>query len=76
MIGSVHLNSDKYGPSGIGESMSQGLSGEKRVCPFVSGPFENCYCRSTSSMFVESTIKFCGGDFEKCEIYCHNKTHG
>jgi hypothetical protein len=39
------------------------------LCPFVSSPFEDCYCASTSSMVVESTILFCGGDFKKCEIY-------
>lgn len=39
------------------------------LCPFVSRPFEDCYCASTSSMVVESTILFCGGDFQKCEIY-------
>ncbi|MBA4373951.1 MAG: hypothetical protein C0402_13965 [Thermodesulfovibrio sp.] len=43
------------------------------LCPFVSRPFEDCYCASTSSMVVESTILFCGGDFKKCEIYCRYK---
>lgn len=43
------------------------------LCPFVSRPFEECYCASTSSMVVESTILFCGGDFQKCEIYCRHK---
>jgi hypothetical protein len=43
------------------------------LCPYVSRPFEECYCTSTSSMVVESTILFCGGDFQKCEIYCRHK---
>ncbi|MGC2061601.1 MAG: hypothetical protein WA610_01390 [Thermodesulfovibrionales bacterium] len=43
------------------------------LCPFVSRPFKDCYCASTSSMVVESTILFCGGDFQKCEIYCSYK---
>lgn len=42
------------------------------LCPFVGRPFEECYCASTSSMVVESTILFCGGDFKKCEIYCRH----
>jgi len=42
------------------------------LCPFVSKPFEDCYCASTSSMVVESTILFCGGEFQKCEIYCRH----
>lgn len=42
------------------------------LCPFVNSPFEDCYCASTSSLVVESTILFCGGDFEKCEVYCRH----
>lgn len=42
------------------------------LCPFVSRPFEDCYCASTSSTVVEWTILFCGGDFEKCEVYCRH----
>jgi len=45
------------------------------VCPFVSRPFEECYCMSTSSLFVESTVEYCGGNFTKCEIYSRNMPH-
>ncbi len=41
-------------------------------CPFVAMPFQDCYCTSTSSADVESTILFCGGEYRKCEIYVRN----
>lgn len=44
------------------------------LCPFIRKPFENCYCVSTSSLFTEATIHYCGGNFEKCEIYERNMT--
>lgn len=39
-------------------------------CPYLAIPFEDCYCASGRSTFVESTILYCGGDFRRCEIYC------
>ncbi len=41
----------------------------KILCPFLLKPFEGCYCASTSSLDTESTIFYCGGNFEKCDIY-------
>lgn len=41
----------------------------KLLCPFILQPFEGCYCTSTSSLYTEATIYYCGGNFEKCEIY-------
>jgi hypothetical protein len=42
----------------------------KRVfCPFVNKPFEGCYCTSTSSLYTEATINYCGGNFKQCDIY-------
>lgn len=41
----------------------------KMLCPFLLKPFEGCYCTSTSSLYTESTIYYCGGNFEQCDIY-------
>ncbi len=50
---------------------------DRAICPFVLKPFENCYCASTSSLCTEATIHYCGGNFEKCEIYeSHVKEQG
>jgi len=44
----------------------------KRNCPFVDEPFEYCYCASTNSINVKHVIRYCGGNFEECEIYKHS----
>jgi hypothetical protein len=58
------------------DEISSMQNSQSRLCPFVSKPFENCYCTSTSSMVVESTINFCGGNFKQCEIFRENKGNG
>lgn len=40
-----------------------------KLCPIISRPMHNCYCASTNSMYVESTIIYCGGNYEQCSIY-------
>jgi hypothetical protein len=39
------------------------------LCPNIHKPFDNCYCASTSSLFAEATIYYCGGSYKDCEIY-------
>ncbi|MHB8880183.1 MAG: hypothetical protein ACYC69_01595 [Thermodesulfovibrionales bacterium] len=58
--------------SSSGDVPAEGLCDNILVCPFVSRPFEKCYCTSTSSMVVEATIYFCGGNYKQCEIYGEN----
>jgi len=41
----------------------------RTLCPFINKPFEGCYCTSTSSLCTEATINYCGGNFNKCDIY-------
>jgi hypothetical protein len=48
--------------------MTDGLA-KNMLCPFLLKPFEGCYCTSTSSLYTEATIYYCGGNFEKCDIY-------
>ena len=42
---------------------------KKTLCPFINKPFEGCYCISTSSLYTEATINYCGGNFKQCDIY-------
>jgi hypothetical protein len=42
---------------------------QSKLCPFIQKPFDECYCTSTSSLYAEATIYFCGGHFRACEIY-------
>jgi hypothetical protein len=45
---------------------------ENRLCPFIQKPFHDCYCTSTSSLYAEATIYYCGGHYRSCEIYVKN----
>ena len=46
--------------------------GKKVLCPNINKPFDNCYCTSTSSLYAEATIYYCGGNYKDCEIYVKN----
>jgi hypothetical protein len=45
---------------------------QNRLCPFIQKPFDDCYCTSTSSLYAEATIYYCGGHYRACEIYAKN----
>ena len=45
---------------------------QSKLCPFIQKPFDDCYCTSTSSLYAEATIYFCGGHYRACEIYVKN----
>lgn len=40
-----------------------------RLCPFVKNPFDDCYCIKLASQDIEKTIIYCGGNFERCEVF-------
>jgi hypothetical protein len=42
------------------------------ICPLVVKPLAGCYCTSTNSIHAEATIYYCGGHFDKCDIYVRN----
>lgn len=58
-----NLSMEKEMPNNHGTSV---------LCPYIHTPFENCYCTSTSSLFAEATIYYCGGNYKDCEIYEKN----
>lgn len=39
------------------------------TCPFLNNPFEYCFCARLGSQDIPKALKYCGGDFRKCEIY-------
>jgi hypothetical protein len=47
-------------------------TGKKVLCPNIHKPLDNCYCISTSSLYAEATIYYCGGNYKDCEIYAKN----
>ncbi len=46
--------------------------GKRVLCPNIDKPFDDCYCISTSSLYTEATIYYCGGNYRDCEIYAKN----
>ncbi len=41
----------------------------KRKCPYVSNPFNYCYCSSMNSGDTKNVIIYCGGFYEECKFY-------
>jgi hypothetical protein len=56
------------------EEMS--LQIKNRVCPFVKKPFNACYCFNLTSSNINPAINYCGNNFEACDIYINNYSHG
>ncbi len=60
----------------VGKKMQNG-QGKNALCPNIRNPFDDCYCVSTSSMYAEATIHYCGGGYKDCEIYAkHSAEEG
>jgi hypothetical protein len=49
---------------------------QKRLCPFILEPFENCYCAKMNSQDIERAVSLCNYNFESCEIYRKNTGNG
>ncbi len=41
----------------------------KRHCPLIQEPSEECYCNKMNSQDIERTIYFCSRNYESCTIY-------
>ena len=52
-----------------GNNWTSGQTGERRRCPFLLDPSEDCFVTDMTSLEVEKAIHYCGGNFEKCAIY-------
>ena len=46
----------------------------KKLCPFLNEPFDECYCSRMSSQDIERAVYLCSNNFEFCEIY--NRVNG
>jgi hypothetical protein len=65
-----------------GEAMAKGSNVKEKammtidvsggICPLTIKPADGCYCTSTNSIHAEATVYYCGGNFEKCDIYLRN----
>jgi hypothetical protein len=41
----------------------------KTICPLIKNPYKDCYCAGMNSQKVLYALEYCGGTFERCEIY-------
>ncbi|MBI4690568.1 MAG: hypothetical protein HY754_09935 [Nitrospirae bacterium] len=52
-------------------------TGQKKLCPFVQDPENDCYIVLLNSLNIEAAIYYCGKNFEECEMYKRRvKTEG
>ncbi len=40
-----------------------------KVCPLFYTPYRNCYCVDMNSSTLRDALHYCGGEFDRCEIY-------
>jgi hypothetical protein len=52
------------------------LISEKRLCPFLNEPFDDCYCAKMSSQDIEKAVCLCGSNFETCELFVNTNGNG
>ena len=45
------------------------LSINKKLCPHLQEPFDDCYCVKMSSQDIERAVYLCSKNFEMCDIY-------
>jgi len=49
---------------------------QKKLCPFLNEPFDECYCYKMSSQDIERAIYLCSSHFDLCEIYKNKNGNG
>ncbi len=60
----------EYGKNDIGaelDDMSETVN--KKLCPFIQEPQDNCHIVAMDSLKVAAVIYYCANNFKKCEIY-------
>lgn len=45
------------------------LATNKRLCPQLKDPFDECYCVKLSSQDIERAVYLCSNNFEICDIF-------
>jgi hypothetical protein len=48
----------------------------KRLCPHLKEPFDECYCVKMSSQDIERAVYLCSKNFETCDIYKNGNGNG
>lgn len=45
------------------------LQTNRKLCPFLDEPFDDCYCSKMSSQDIERAVYLCSKNYEICDIY-------
>ena len=38
------------------------------LCPYITQPFNDCYCYRITSQMIVAALRFCGGAYRQCTI--------
>ena len=52
------------------------IATDKRLCPILKKPFDNCYCMKMGSQDIERTVFLCSKNYELCDIYKNGNGNG
>jgi hypothetical protein len=52
------------------------LNTNKRLCPHLQEPFDDCYCVKMSSQDIERAVYLCSKNFETCDIFKNGNGNG
>jgi hypothetical protein len=52
------------------------LNTNKRLCPHLQEPFDDCYCVKMSSQDIERAVYLCSNNFETCDIFKNGNGNG
>jgi hypothetical protein len=47
----------------------------RRLCPFLQEPFDDCYCSKMSSQDIERAVYLCSNNYRMCDIYKNGNGH-
>jgi len=47
---------------------------DRKLCPNIEAPLDNCYCNAMRSQDVEKAIYYCANNYDSCEIYMESCT--
>jgi hypothetical protein len=47
----------------------EGFNNSGNLCPVLENLEPDCYCLDMTSRKIPNAVKFCLGDFRKCDIY-------
>jgi len=52
-----------------GKMLQQVHVPNKKICPFVQNPSDNCHCYKMGSQDIEKAIYYCNKNYSSCDIY-------